>query len=351
MGMGRRGPASGYEVASRMSYIIWGGPPDEQLLAAADAGQLHDRQQVAQHARRMLNDPRAIARSCQFISEWLNLDRLENLQPHPEKFPDWEPELATDMREETLQYFRYIVWEQNRPMTDLFHAQITFLTPRLASHYGLSPQGSDWQMYDLSAIPARGGLLTQGSVLTVGGDEASMVTRGLFVLHDVLRGIVNDPPPGVDTTPVPSQPGSSQRHVAEQRIANVSCGGCHCRFEPLAFGLEMYDGLGSFRERDEHGNALRQDGEVLFPGSAEPQPFQTADELMKLLGESERVQETITWKLTQFSLGRPLGPADAGGVQAIGETAWSAGGTYRDLITAIVTSDFVMMKKTHAPQP
>jgi hypothetical protein len=348
-GDGTPWPATGYEIASRLSYIIWGGPPDEKLLAAADSGQLQDRDQVVQQAERMLKDVRAIDRSCQFLAQWLNLDRLANLQPNPKTFPRWNAELGSDMHRETLTFFRYVAWEQQRPLSDLFDAQVTFLNPRLAEHYGLEPQGPDWTQYDLSSVPSRGGLLTQGSVLTVGGDEASMVTRGLFVLHDVLRGVVNDPPPGVDTTPVPAEPGTSQREIAKQRIANASCGGCHSRFEPLAFGLEMYDGLGSLRQQDEHGNTLRQDGEVLFPGTLEPVPFQTSAELMKHLAESQRVREAITWKVTQFALGRPLGPDDATQLMEIHETAWTSGGTYADLIRAIVASDLVMKKPTLLP--
>src|SRR5690606_7302145 len=130
--------------------------------------------------------------------------------------------------------------------------------------------------YDLKSVPGRGGLLTHGSVLTVGGDDASMVTRGLFVLHDLLRGVVKDPPPCVDTTPVPSKPGRTQRAVAEARVANANCGGCHAKFEPLAYGLEKFDGIGAYYEQDRHGNTLREDGEILFPGSAEPIPYKSS---------------------------------------------------------------------------
>ena len=174
------------------------------------------------------------------------------------------------MREETLAYFEEVVWKQNRPLADLLNAQLTFVTPRLAQHYGLKldkgESADELIRCDLSNVPGRGGLLTQGSVLTVGGDEASMVTRGLFVLHELLRGVVRDPPPCVDTTPVASKPGLTQRAVAESRIANQKCAGCHARFEPLAFGLEQLDGLGAFHETDEHGNKLRDDGSILFPG-------------------------------------------------------------------------------------
>lgn len=345
-GDGSDWPVSDHELASRLSYIIWGGPPDAELMRAADAGELSDRDRCAAQVRRMLRDPRAIKRSSQFISDWLNLDRLSNMQPDSKRFPMWDPALGADMREETIAFFKEITWTQDRPLADLFNAQITYATPRLAKHYGLKPNGSGLSRYDVSKVAARGGLLTQGSVLTIGGDDASMVTRGLFVLKDVLRGTVGDPPPGLDTAPVPSKPGLSQRIIAEKRIGNVSCGGCHSKFEPLAFGLEKFDGLGAFHEKDEHANQLRADGEILFPGAAEPVKYKSSAELMDLLAGSDRVRETITWKVTQFALGRPLVAMDAGTVKRIHETAQKEGGTYPALITAIVMSDLVQMTRT-----
>jgi hypothetical protein len=340
------GPVGDYELASRLSYIIWGGPPDVELMRAADDGELTDRSQVESQVRRMLKDRRAVTRSLQFVGDWLNVDRLANMQPNAKRFPDWNAQLAGDMRQETLTFFEEIVWKQNRPLADLINAQFTFATPRLATHYGLKPTGAGLSRYDLSSVPARGGLLTQSSVLTIGGDDASMVTRGLFVLKDVLRGSVGDPPPGLDTTPVPSEPGLSQRLIAEKRIGNVSCGGCHSKFEPLAFGLERFDGIGAYHDKDEHGNSLRDDGEILFPGEAKPVKYNSSAELMDLLAGNDRVRESITWKVTQFALGRPLGAADARTVREIHQTAQQDGGTYQTLMAAIVTSDLVMMNRT-----
>ena len=200
--------------------------------------------------------------------------------------------------------------------------------------------------YDLADIPGRGGLLTQGSVLTIGGDDASMVSRGLFVLHDLLRGTVNAPPPCVNTTPPPTKAGLTQRGIAEGRIANNNCGVCHTRFEPLAFGLERFDGIGAYHEKDQHGNPLREDGEVLFPGEAKPVAYKTSAELMNLLAGSQRVQESLTWKVTQFALGRPLIAADAASVSEIHKAAQKNGGTYSNLITAIVMSDLVLQSRT-----
>jgi mono/diheme cytochrome c family protein len=340
---------SPYELAARMSYIVWGGPPDEALLQAADKGELADRQQVEAQLQRMLKDPRAIARSQRFLYEWLDLGRLENLQPDAAKFPGWNAELAHDMRSETLAFFKDLIWDQQRPLAELFNAQFTYATPRLARHYGLEPKGDELARYDLGSVPSRGGLLTQGSILTIGGDEASMVTRGLFLLHEFLRGAVKDPPPCVDTTPPSTKPGLTQRGISEGRVANANCGGCHGKFEPLAFGLEKFDGLGVFRAQDDHGNPLRDDGQVLVPGSAEPVAYKNSRELMDLLASSERVRESITWKLTQFALGRPLGPQDAALLADIHQKAQQGGGTYSSTLTAIVLSDLVQKtRKEHS---
>ena len=351
-GDGGAWPTDDYELASRMSYIVWGAPPDDELLRSADDGSL-DAAEVERQLERMFRDQRARQRSLQFATDWLNLGRLANLQPNPRKFPNWKPRLAQDMRDETLAFFTEVVWSQERPLADLLNAQFTFLTPELARHYGLNltDDGDDesgLSHYDLSDVPSRGGLLTQGSILTVGGDEASMVTRGLFVMHDLLRGVVRDPPPCVDTTPTPSKPGVSQRAISEARIANESCGGCHAKFEPLAFGLEKFDGLGAFHEQDEHGNVLREDGEILAPGAAQAVKYNSSAELMNLLAGSDRVRESITWKLTQFALGRPLVAQDAATVAQIHRAAQEKGGKYTDVLTAIVMSDLVQLTRTEA---
>lgn len=354
-GDGSQWPIDDYELATRLSYIIWGASPDKELMRAAGEGRLSDPTQIEAQATRMLNDPRAVDRSVEFITQWLNLRRLANMRPAPKRFPNWNLQIAEDMRTETVAYFKEVVWNQKRPLADLLNAQVTFLTPRLAAHYrGKSPQRTPRgdqkaERHDLSPDPSRGGLLTHGSVLTMGGDDASMVTRGLFVMHNLLRGVVKDPPAGVDTTPVPPRPGLSHRDSAQKRIADRSCGGCHIKFEPLAFGLEKYDGLGSYFEKDHHGNTLREDGEVLFPGDAKPTPFKSTGELMDLLAKSPRVQESLTWKVTQFSMGRPLGSADAKTVLNIHRTARTNGGTWSALIKAIVTSDLVRMTRTESP--
>lgn len=363
-GNGGRIDPSAFELASRLSYMIWGGPPDKNLLDAAAKGELPGNLQ--DQVKRMLQNPRARQHSQRFVADWLNLNRLKNLQPNRKRFPDWSPELAADMQAETVAYFDHVVWDLNKPMTALLNAQVTFTTNRLARFYGIDAavagrrhsstshfllsslhnEDLDLRRIDLAKTPGRGGLLTQGSVLTVGGDDASMVTRGLLVMHELLRGVVNDPPPCVDTTPVPTKPGKTQRSIAMERIADNRCGGCHSRFEPLAFGLEKFDGIGRYHQQDEHGNKLRDDGEILVPGTAESVKYDNTGQLMDLLANSERVGQSFTWKITQFALGRPLVAEDAATIDVIHKNALANGGTWTATMSAIVTSDLVTQTRT-----
>ncbi|NNE94265.1 MAG: DUF1592 domain-containing protein [Verrucomicrobiales bacterium] len=352
-GDGTAQPANEYEIASRMSYILWGAPPDRELLQAAERGDLYDRERSAKQVDRMLKDPRAVDRSVQFLEEWLHLTRMQNIAPNAKRFPEWNDQLAADMRAETVAFFKSVAWDQKRPLADLLNARETFVSPKLAEFYGFNPQpeteaGAQLK-YDLNGVKGRGGILTQGSILTVGGDDASMVTRGLFVMHDLLRGVVKDPPPCVDTTPVKSKPGLTQRMAAESRIKSSDCGGCHAKFEPFAFGLEKFNGIGAFRDKDEFGNAMRDDGQILIPGEAEPKPYQNSEQLMDLLAGSDRVKQTITWKLTQFALGRPPGARDRPILNKIHEEAQKDGGSYQAVVKAIVLSDLIRTTPTENP--
>ncbi|MEM9703818.1 MAG: DUF1592 domain-containing protein, partial [Planctomycetota bacterium] len=141
-GQGERRPVEGYELAARLSFTLWGAPPDAELRALAQRGELNGtpagRQTLREQIARLLDDPRARDRSARFAHEWLNLDRLDALSPAAETFPDWNPALAADMRAETLAFFNHLAWRADEPLTRLLTARTAFLTPRLAEHYGLA---------------------------------------------------------------------------------------------------------------------------------------------------------------------------------------------------------------------
>jgi hypothetical protein len=351
MGDGTVWPLEDHQLASRISYIIWGSSPDPELMQAAEDGDLYNDATLNQQVQRMLDDPRAEHRSLEFARDWLHLDRLANMQPDPVRFPKWDPTLAKDMAQESLAFFRELIWQQKRPLHELFNARFTYVTPALARHYQLPEDvplesGTGLRRVDLSPKSRRAGILTQGAVLTLGGDDASMVTRGLFVLHDVLRGVIKDPPPCVDTEPISTEAGLSQRGISTRRIENKMCGGCHEKFEPLAFGLETFDGLGSFRRKDAHGNQVREDGRIRVPGQPGVTTYTNTLELLDFLAHNPRVRETLTWKVCQFALGRPLGANDAAAVEKIHQEAHAGGGDWKSLISAIVRSSLVRNIKT-----
>ncbi len=346
LGDGKAKRVTSFELATRMSYLIWGGPPDEKLLQAARSNSLQTDKEIESQVKRMLQDPRAKKQASRFVKEWLDLDRLSVLRPNKKHFPHWSKELAQDMRRETIAFFEEVAWKENQALSTLLNAKKTFLTPRLAKHYGIQPQSKKFALYDLSNNPARGGILTQGSVLTMGGDEASMVTRGLFVLKDLLGSKVGDPPPELDTTPVPSKKGMSRRDVAQTRVVNPSCGGCHAKFEPLAFAFEKYDGVGGFSESDEHGNTLREDGVIEIPGDKKEHEYKTTQQLNDLLAANAQVQRTIEKKMIQFALGRPLTENDTEDLKQIHNEAKADGSSYRAVIQALVKSNLIRMTQT-----
>jgi hypothetical protein len=338
VGDGNARRLGGYAMASRLSYLLWGASPDEVLYSAAINDALATDEQVEAQVRRMLDDPRARDTSRRYVRDWLDLDRLDNVQRDAVLFPDWDPQLGRDMKEATLAFWDYLVWEQTRPMADLFDAQITFATPALASHYGLSSPGADGS-YDTSALAERGGLLTQGMMAAVGGNESSMVSRGLFMLKTFLCGSIGSPPPGVDTTPPDVEPGNTQRVYSEGRVDNPACGGCHSRMEPLAWGLERFDATGLYQLQDSFGNELLEDGIVEF-GDGAPQSYTTTAELGDLLAQSPIVQACLGTKASQFAVGRPVDKDSTltCSVDQVHQQFVESGGTYQDLMVAVALS-------------
>lgn len=328
----------GFEIASRLSYLLWSGPPDDELLDAAAADTLTTDDQITAQVERMLADPQARAASVGFVADWLHLSRLDHLPRDPERFPDWSTDIGRAMQDETTAFFASIAWEQDRALVDLFSAQEAWLTPDLAAYYGLPPAGEGLQAYDVSGVPERGGILTQGSLLTIGGDESSMVSRGLFVLQTLLCGDLASPPPGIDTTPPEVEPGKSQRDYSEERTNNASCAGCHIQMEPLAWGLERFVADGTYRTEDWLGNPLREDGYLLLPGEGEEKPYTTVGEMMDLLAGSDRVRECLALKGTQFAVARPLLESDTCSIDGLQASFAASDGTWRDLVLGITLS-------------
>jgi mono/diheme cytochrome c family protein len=298
---------SDLELASRLSYFIWNSMPDEQLLTLAEAGELSNRETLRVQVDRMLADDKSASLAESFAGQWLEIRALENVNPDPDKFPSWQPELRDAMKTETTLFFEAIL-KENRPMADFLDADFTFLNGLLARHYGIEGvEGPDFRRVEL-ASSERGGILSHGSVLTVTSypTRTSPVIRGKYVLQNILGTPPPPPPPNVPALDEDSVgQGASLRDQMEAHRANPACATCHARMDALGFGLENYDAIGQWRTQD--GEFPVDSSGVLPSGES----FETPKELRVILQQQLPVfARNLTEKMLTYSLGRGLEPFD-----------------------------------------
>ena len=327
---------SDLELASRLSFFLWSSIPDEQLLAAAAAGTLHQPAVLEREVRRMLADRRSAALVNNFAAQWLRLRNVDAATPDMRLFPDFDDNLRQAFRRETELFFDSILRE-DRSALDLLSANYTFLNERLAKHYGIpNVYGSRFRRVTLDAGEWRGGLLRQGSILTVTSyaTRTSPVLRGKFVL-DTLLGV--PPPPPLPDVPALKDNTVDGRLSVRERIAehrrNAACAPCHNLMDPLGLSLERYDAVGR-RRSIEAGAPIDVSGS-LPDGST----FADVDGLEKaLLKRPELFVSTLVEKLETYALGRGVDYYDAPATRAIVRDARSQNYRLTSLIVGIVKS-------------
>jgi hypothetical protein len=328
-----------FELASRLSYFIWSSMPDDELLAAADAGLLRDPSEIEAQALRMLDDPKARALVDNFAGQGLFTRDVAEVAPDYMLFPTFDDELREAMRLETETFFQSFL-EDDLPVTEMLTADWGFVNDRLAEHYGMTPPGSTTPTR--VTLPAdRRGLLGQGSVLTVTSHAArtSIVKRGRWILEQLLCEPPPPPPPGVDTTIDTTGATGTLRERMEAHRANPTCAGCHSRMDPLGFALEHFDAVGAWRELD-NGEPIDATGTLLPQGA----DFDGAVELSGALAEDPRFPACVTRQLYTYALGRGPELSDDPYLQRITEGFASDGYQLRALIVGIVTSDPFRMR-------
>jgi hypothetical protein len=298
---------SDIELASRLSYFIWNSLPDEQLLSLAEAGKLSEPVTLGAQVDRLLADDRAASFSESFAGQWLEIRALSSVNPDPEKFPAWKPELRDAMKTETTLFFDAIL-KENRPMSDFLTADFTFLNGLLAKHYGIEGvDGPDFRRVELDTAQ-RGGILSHASVLTVTSypTRTSPVIRGKYVLNNILGTPPPPPPPNVpalDEAAVGQN--ASLREQMEAHRADPACATCHTRMDALGFGLENYDAIGQWRTED--GEFPVDSSGVLPSGES----FESPKELSRILQQQLPVfARNVTEKMLTYALGRGLEPFD-----------------------------------------
>lgn len=325
-----------YALASRLSFWLWSTTPDDELLSLAFRKEL--RANLENQVRRMLKDPKSRALPENFGGQWLELRTLNVVSPDKERFPQFTAELRADMRRETEELFHFIV-QENRNVLEFLSADYTFLNERLAKFYGIPEvSGDEFRRVALGPETHRRGILTQGSILTVTSDptRTSPVKRGKWVLENML-GIMPPPPP----PNVPSLDGDahaeltgSVRQRLEAHRSKPGCASCHALMDPIGFGLENFNAIGQWREKD--GNFPVDSTGVLTTG----QKFTNAGELSGILltDRRETFLQALVGKMLTYALGRGTEPTDRPAVAGVIARMAREKDSFESLVLAICES-------------
>ncbi len=341
---------SDFELASRLSFFLWSSIPDDELLTLAEQKKLSNPATLQAQVTRMLDDPRSRAFVSNFGGQWLYLRNLETQNPDPDIFPNFDESLRRAFGQETELFFESVLRE-NRSILNLLDADYTFLNQRLAEHYGIPGiYGSQFRRVALSD-PNRGGLLGQGSILTVTSypNRSSVVQRGKWILENLLGAPPPPPPPDItrDLGKLHGKDGRvlSMREQLEVHRADPTCASCHARMDPIGFALENYDGIGKWRTKDA---GLTIDASGKLPNG---KSFTGPNELKKILltAHKDEFVTAATEKLLTYALGRGLEYYDNPSVRSIMREAASDNYRLPTLINLIVKSTPFQMRRTATP--
>lgn len=330
-----------FELATRLSYFIWSAPPDATLSAAAAGGELVTPAQIEAQVRRMLADPRSEALIDNFAEQWLYLRQLDTHEPDYPTFPDYDAALADAFRAETRLYFRAFL-EEDRSALDLLDADFTFANARLAEHYGLPADdlGEEMERIDTTGT-TRGGLLTQGSILTVTSypRRTSVVRRGEWVMEQLLCQGPPPPPAGVEADVGAIDPDLPLRERMARHREDPTCATCHVLMDEIGFGLENFDGIGAWRDEEKPG--LPVDARGTLPSGDE---FEGAKALAGLLKADPAWSSCLVDQMFTYALGRGPGVRDQCHIESIGDAWAERGHRLSDLVVLIATSEAFRMR-------
>jgi len=348
---------SDLDLASRLSFFLWSTAPDDELVAVASQGRLKEPAVLDKQVRRMLADPRAEALSINFAGQWLNLRGLQSAGPLPLVYPDFDDPLRQAMRREVELLFGSILRE-DRSITDLLTADYTFVNERLARHYGIpNVYGSQFRRITLGPdMDARRGLIGKGAFLTTTSkpERTSPVTRGKWIMGNILGMSPPDPPPDVPALKpkVSDAAGNAKEPTMREKMlehrVRADCIQCHSLMDPIGFSLENFDGIGLWRSHED-GTPVDASAQ-LFDGTRINGPTGLRDWLV-----SYRTQftELAVEKLLTYALGRGVAYQDMPLVRAITHDAERGGSHFSALVLGVVNSKpFQMnMKPREAATP
>jgi uncharacterized membrane protein YgcG len=327
-----------HEIASELSYFFWGSMPDQELFAAADAGMLASPEGIEKQARRLLADPRSDVMLERFTEQWLEIDRLASVPKDTAVFPELDASLRGAMSEETKRFISHVVREGTGTLPELLTAKYTFASPELAAFYGLPPGApGEPSMIDLAGTP-RGGILTQGSLLTTHArpNASSPIHRGKVIRERLLCQSLPPPPPGLNVQPPPVDPSKSTRDRYIAHATVEPCQSCHRLIDPIGFGFEHFDGIGRYREA-EGAHAIDATGEIVATDNTNG-AFDGTGELAEALASSPDVHACFALQWFRFAYGVEENASLSCAVDEVAGELTASGLKIEDLLVALTRS-------------
>jgi len=321
-----------------LSFFLWSSIPDDELLDLATQGKLHEPAVLDRQVRRMLADPRAETLVTNFGAQWLYLRNLTDISPDPREFPDFDDNLRQAFRRETELFFESIIRE-DRSALELLRANYTFVNERLAKHYDIpNVYGSRFRRVAFGEDSPRGGLLGQGSILTVTAyaTRTSPVLRGRWILTNLIGTPVPPPPQNVPPLENNAPDGKvlSMRERMVQHRKNPVCASCHQLMDPVGLSTENFDAIGRWRTRSEAGTSIDASG-----GLPDGSTFTGVIGLRRaLLNRPELFVATFSEKLFTYALGRGIEYYDAPAVREVVRDARKDDYRFSSIILGIVNS-------------
>lgn len=335
-----------WEIASRLSYLLWSTMPDAGLFSLAEAGKLHDKAELARQVERMLADPRSQRFTDAFSSQWLRLRKVGMFPPDKMLYPDYDKQLEASMVGETRAFFREVLMS-GLSLREFLDSNWTMVNSRLADYYGLPATGlpsDSFQRVALTPESHRGGLLTQAAILslTSDGTRHRPVHRGVWVMESIFGKSPPPPPANVEpiaTNPV-TAPKATLRMKLEAHIHDASCAACHAKIDPLGLAFENFDAVGRWRTTEKTegtGADPNVDPSGKFPDG---RTYKDAAEFKKLLlADVDSFNHTFIEKLATYTLRRTMSFDDRDQLKAIAAAGKAADYRVKDILTALVTSD------------
>jgi hypothetical protein len=333
------------DLASRLSFFLWGTPPDDDLIAAATSGKFSTALGLERQVKKMLADPRSDALGTRFAAQWLRLQDVEKVHPDPNFYPNFDDNLAAQMRQETVLFFNTLVRE-DRSLLDLYRADFTVINERLARHYGIP--GVSGPHFRKVQYPddTRRGLLGQGSILvqTSLANRTSPVLRGKWVMEVLLGTPPPPPPPDIPDLSETAEAKDGKMLTTRERMelhrSNPTCNACHRFMDPIGLALDNFDVTAKWRQR-ENGTELDTRGDF-YDGTKITRPVELVNVLMK---RPEPLVRTFTENLLAYALGRRVEYFDQPAIRAISRAAQKDDYRMSSFILGVVKTDAFRMKR------